>query len=994
MMIVRRVRLSRITLRACFFLCASLSVSLPPLSGVALGQSKPFALSKLDKPFLFSYGSWEKRVRITNGVAYLSGDAVDAKGGAGVNEPIDLSASAQNLPAISVRVGAKNRLKTLRLMLLDDAQGSGTWEFSLPAASSKVVTLIPKDAASFSNPNSVGEKGKLNLAKVIQWQLSGSYANAETIDLEVTQLLSVRQSTDALKIREAAKAKEDEETARKNSEIEALHKRYGVISRNSPELISVSKSAPDILCLSVRAGRIIPGKIAPYVAQSGDSKKETKDGKGNLTSVVLSRGGQEIGWLIGKKRDTLVRYEIFEGDPLLTDLADDPKNYLISSEKNAQYNAPKHPLAVFRKSKPLDWSQPGKEFSMLHRIYLKTPTILTGGMTYSLKFDRVNVQKKELSFLSTPHAWLSESVHVSQIGFRPDDPVKRAFLSLWLGNGGAYRFEKGTEFEIVDEKTDQTVFRGKAMLAKGADEPEKMWKDQNFNKTDVWRLDFSPLKTPGKYHVFVPAVGRSYAFEIGESVWARALQVQMQGLYNERSGVELVPPYAAFKRPRSFHPADGAIVRQSSFSVLDKGEGEQLEKGDTGVAVPEAWGGYHDAGDWNPRRATHLRVTAAQLELAEMFPDFAQKLKLNLPPTPGMPDILTEAQFELDLFRRLQKPDGGVPCGIETNGDPYDGEVSWNQSMIAYVYAPDLWSSYVYAANAARFSLLVRNYDAKLATTYRESALRAMNFSEKAYAKMRATGTLSGLRWEAKDDRNLAALEIYRLTEDRKWNEVFLENSCLKSEAPNLFAYGDHVQKDAAFAYARLSEKLADPQIKKRAIAGLIEQSKKSLEYAGGNAFNLTTPDKGKPMMLGFFSTPDASDLIRAHFLTKEATYLEGAVQACQFQSGCNPNNMTYTTGLGSNPPLHPLHLDTRRSGQPAPVGLTVYGNVDFKQWTDEFFTWPMKYFLNAACTPSASDWPITEAYFDIFLYPATNEFTVDIWASNVLVWGYLAARK
>ena len=79
------------------------------------------------------------------------------------------------------------------------------------------------------------------------------------------------------------------------------------------------------------------------------------------------------------------------------------------------------------------------------------------------------------------------------------------------------------------------------------------------------------------------------------------------------------------------------------------------------------------------------------------------------------------------------------------------------------------------------------------------------------------------------------------------------------------------------------------------------------MNYAKGNAFNLTTADPGKPLILGFFSTPDAIELVRAHYLTNKPEYLAGAVQATQFQAGCNPNNMTYTTGLGANPVRNPL---------------------------------------------------------------------------------------
>jgi len=315
--------------------------------------------------------------------------------------------------------------------------------------------------------------------------------------------------------------------------------------------------------------------------------------------------------------------------------------------------------------------------------------------------------------------------------------------------------------------------------------------------------------------------------------------------------------------------------------------------------------------------------------------------------------------------------------------------------MPAYVFAPDLWSSYVYAAAAGRAAKLLKTADSTRAKTYQTSALRAMTWAESEWAKRKAASTLAGVRWEARDARNHAAVVCYALTGDKRWHDTFLENTCLTDPNAKAFVWGDHVQRDAAFAYARLPEKLADPVLRKNAVRVLVAEADAALDYAKDNAWNLTTPDKGKPMFLGFYSVPDAVELARAHFLTRKPEYLAGVVQACQFASGANPNNMTYTTGVGANSVRNPLHLDSRRTGQPAPAGLTVYGNFDFVRWGDQQWAmWPMQYFLGPQCVPSAYEWPIPEAYFDIFLYPATNEFTMDqTMGPNAFVWGYLAAR-
>ncbi len=42
---------------------------------------------------------------------------------------------------------------------------------------------------------------------------------------------------------------------------------------------------------------------------------------------------------------------------------------------------------------------------------------------------------------------------------------------------------------------------------------------------------------------------------------------------------------------------------------------------------------------------------------------------------------------------------------------------------------------------------------------------------------------------------------------------------------------------------------------------------------------------------------------------------------------------------------------------------------------------------------PNVYAWPAAEAYWDLGGRPMLEEFTVDHWADNILVWGYLAER-
>jgi len=753
---------------------------------------------------------------------------------------------------------------------------------------------------------------------------------------------------------------------------------------NSPKLLAVSAIAPDVLEIQIQAGHTKLGSLTSYEPKPGDERVPMGH------QQILKRQGKEVGWLIGAKHDHLVTHEQLIGDPLQSEYAGWLGSYRIRSSNDPDFAESQPAKALYRKSKPNDWEIPNQRFAWDHRVYLKLGHSLKEGKTYEVDFGKLNVQPGHTSILFDPSKQVSEAIHVGQVGYRPDDPIKRAYLSCWRGTGGGQSYDHPMTFRVISASTGKTFFRGAVKIGKSAGEPEHMVREENFVKADVYWMDFTPVSAPGTYRVVVDGIGCSYDFQIANDVWDNAFKIQMRGLVNERAGIVLKPPYADFVRPADELPNEGQEISESTFSALDGQEAwAALVKGDTGKPVRGAFGGYHDAGDWNPRRVTHLKVTMAHLELLDILPEHFKALKLGLPDSSNLPDVLQEALWEIDLFKRLQKPDGGVPFGLETNGDPEDGDVSWLTTMHLYEFAPDSFSSWTYAAACARAARLMARYDATMSKGYALSAVKAMVWAEAHMAEER-----SKLSWEKIDARNLAAVEVYWLTHDAKWHDVFLQDTVLKAAHPALFQWGKSVQRDAAFVYARLPKGLGIAEFKSNAKDGLEVMAKRCLTYAQGNGFNLTTPDKGRPFIVGFYTEADAADLCRAHYFTHKPEYLAGIVQACQFATGANPSNLVYTTGLGANPIQHPLLVDSRRSGQPAPKGLTVFGPIDYVQFHDDGTLWPMKYFLNQQCIPPANTWPIPEAYFDIYLYPMINEFTVDTWAGNVYAWGYLAGRK
>ena len=94
-------------------------------------------------------------------------------------------------------------------------------------------------------------------------------------------------------------------------------------------------------------------------------------------------------------------------------------------------------------------------------------------------------------------------------------------------------------------------------------------------------------------------------------------------------------------------------------------------------------------------------------------------------------------------------------------------------------YEPGVFSSYFYAGVAARAAGILESRDKTLAQTYRESALKAMEWAEKDLPRSEKKDH-NGKHPAVRDARNYAAAELYRLTGDSRWNTLFLDTTDFK----------------------------------------------------------------------------------------------------------------------------------------------------------------------------------------------------------------------
>lgn len=757
-----------------------------------------------------------------------------------------------------------------------------------------------------------------------------------------------------------------------------------------PEISQVYAVSNHIIALRFDAGQVIHGKQIPYRAKANDQIRNTQ----TPLATWLRRDGKIVGALAGADQAILYTLDRFIEQPLDRQWLQQPQSYQIQPMATAASN-PIQPESVFYKSKLTDiaWvpNSPVLPGPIAHTVYLKLPQGLSAGQQYQISFPESPFSP--VKFHYRPKDSHSEAVHVSHLGFRPDDPAKVGFLSTWMGSGGGLTYPEGLSFWLMDETTDESVYQGKTELSVAQSVAEDV-RDRNYNGTDVYRMDFSEFDQTGQYRLCVEQVGCSFPFEIGNETWAKAFYVSARGFYHQRSGIALSEPYTDYYQPRSFHPEDGFQVFQSEVSLMetkmgigDRNAFKALVETRTEEMLTDAWGGYFDAGDWD-RRIQHLDATRRLLELVDFFPEYFQSVDLNLPESNNaLPDVLDEALWGLDFFRRLQTGNGGIRGGIESARHPKRGEASWQESLTVMAYVPDPWSSYIYAGVAAQAARILKDYDPTLASTYQDSALKAMAYAEQALPSLET----ASLHHDVRDRRNLAALELYRLTQDERWHQLFLDTTAFDQPVSAAYVWQSHNQREAAFIYAGLSGLPLNSAVQQNARQALLNDADTMLKISQQTGFNWTKTLPETPVGAGHsLGAPKTTQLLHAHYLTGQNRYLKAAILASQFSAGANPDNLVYTTGLGHRSPQHPLILNQRVTAQPPPPGITVYGPLDALNFEDY---WVFSR-LGDTVFPNISETPTAESYLDIFHYPAVTEFTIhQTLGLTAYTWGYLSAR-
>lgn len=611
---------------------------------------------------------------------------------------------------------------------------------------------------------------------------------------------------------------------------------------------------------------------------------------------------------------------------------------------------------------------------ILHCRYLELETPLKEGD----RCEVTNTLGEKIEFVYTGEN-RSEAIKVNQVGYSEKAGRKYAYLGIWRGPElGPRDYSKwvGRDFMLLDDKTGKEVFRGK--ITKRIPDRIYVSRDKKGNETRsffdgeiVCDMDFSAFSTPGTYRLKVPDAGTSWPFKIGNDAIGEAFYVRMRGMYQKRCGIAKDPKYTNWP-DAACHMTSyrGNFPPNNRHYWLGKNTNDDFgffNAADERVSVnpfdvirrnckPETiaknvYGGWHDAADYD-RRPYHYRAVEAFTAAYLMFPENFSDGQLNLPESGnGVPDILDEAIWGMDVWRRAQEPDGAVPGWIETTSHPGNGSIPGKDPMIYYLSLSTRESTAEYTAAASALALALKKAgDAKRSAMFLASAKKGYDFAvdlsrrKSAVLQAHVAGKKKGEKGSVqtvtyRESSGISylpvgktAFNLYLLTGESRYLDDFRK---YYREGIGKYIRNMHWQL-SPFYFAELgTEGAGKPEFErefgefKRKVLEIADERLKQLN----ENYAYRTPwypqnhpyvthmawGNGHPMNRGL-------SFASAWYLTKDPKYRDAAFLCSDWQLGTNPLGRSMTSGLGKNYPVRFLDLPSLTDGIEEYVpGITPY---------------------------------------------------------------------
>ncbi len=618
----------------------------------------------------------------------------------------------------------------------------------------------------------------------------------------------------------------------------------------------------------------------------------------------------------------------------------------------------------------------------VHYTFIKLKAPLEDGQEYTLKFDL----PQEVKFRYSKEQNLSRAIKINQLGYSPEAGRKYAYVGSWLGALGPLDLTrlKDAEFFLRDEN-HKNVFSGKLNFRQDCQFADKgYW----FVGEQTYEADFSAFSKKGTYYVYIPTVGRSDTFRISGDTVAEAFYIHAKGLYHKRCGIAKAKPftnwtmgechmttYIANFPPNNNHFKAGRAARDGN-QVDENGKPKmQRIKRDYGFFYEDGTpiefdlntfaligtmktdkpsnlhGGWHDAADYD-RRPYHYDVVNDLLAAYFFAPANFSDAQLNIPESGnGIPDIIDEAVWGMEVWLKAQAKSGAVPGWIEASSHPKNNNPS-TDAQPYFLSASTMESTMQYAAYASMLSLALRQAGAEMdAKKYLESALKAYDWAinpvnrfQEEYLYPFQKNTVGGAKVyenkkvkykeepEAPQEYTFkAAFNLWLLTKNKKYldkcvsfNDKINRNIQETTWRINPLYFSEFLIMGGECAelqkpYVFLTERMVRVAEERLAYLDTAYSYRTPWYPPSHNYVTHMAWGNAHPLRIAKF-------FMNAFFITSNKKFLDAAYLCNDWHNGANPMGTTMTSGLGNVYPVKFLDLPSYADGiEEYILGITPY---------------------------------------------------------------------
>lgn len=707
--------------------------------------------------------------------------------------------------------------------------------------------------------------------------------------------------------------------------------------------------------------------------------------------------------------DSTNNYIVTYGQPLNTTLAEKPEHWNITSGDDTNYGKKgSNPAAIYRKSKVNGQLEKKFDFSIIdfnysytheHYIYVKLPTPLKNGLSYTLQVNKaLNTDKQNITFTYNNTNNISEAIHVNLNGYMANAPVKAADLYMWMGDGGSRDY---TDFEgnsIYLYNLERGIKHEVGNISFGSENKTDVH-GYNLINSPVWHADFSSFNTPGKYKLVVEDVGCSQPFEIKDDIYYEPFKISMLGYYYMRVGEDSTNGMWPVPRRPLYIPGENPVNTKIYITDLHPYSPRWELPGIDTWDVPfyfkkyikdgmptnnNAIGGHADALDWD-RHLGHVSIIYDLLLPYILSEGKINNDNLGIPESGnGIPDIIDEARNEVDFWLSVRYK-GGYGHGISNPlfHNFFDTRGLIDSAWVNVLFQSDntpvaAWANSANAAMLA-YAFNIAGNEA-LEKQYTDSALNAFNYAQNIENKMLDnTQNVGESVMRGRDFLMTAAAYLFNLTGNTMFEDVVKEQSVISSPTSEISHGYQYNQYWATLAYILTPQKVRYPELQRNMKKAMLYQADQK------EAMNISTRPSRRATddFSGYFKTIQfVQRCMAAHAIADNKTdkqrYLKAMILEADYGLGRNPLNIiqmtTATTSLETKRSVENIFNTGRDDGAPGlHPGHTPYLNTN--DWAFiKIEGCPST--LTNKCYPDYNNWPQGEGYFNTRYMFAHSEFT------------------